>query len=133
MAVFLAWKENYSVGDETIDAQHKQIIDYINEMHAAAQRNVAHTAIRPLLDRMVQYTIQHFKYEEDLLQLHGYPDFIRHKALHDKMRQRTIAFRDNVLALTGSDVLSYLKEWWSCHIQDEDKKYSPYLVAMAER
>jgi hemerythrin len=132
MAAILVWKETYSVGDDAIDAQHKQIVELINEMHAAVQRNAGPSALRPMLDHMVQYTMKHFKYEESLLQMHNYPELAMHQALHDKMRIRTLAFRDNIASLTPSDVLSFLKEWWHNHIQNEDKKYSACLLITAE-
>jgi hemerythrin-like metal-binding protein len=133
MGPYLSWKESYSVGNEQIDAQHRQILDFINEMYAAIQLDSAQTVVRPLLDRLVDYTVRHFRYEEGLMQAYGYPDLARHAELHDKMRQRTIALRDNANLLTGKDLLNFLREWWSCHIQDEDQRYAPYLITMIER
>jgi hypothetical protein len=37
--------------------------------------------------------------------------------------------RDNANLMTGRDLLIFLKEWWANHIQDQDKKYAPYLNA----
>jgi hemerythrin len=63
---------------------------------------------------------------------HQYPDFARHKVLHDKMRQETIAWRDNATVVTGRELLLFLKEWWCNHIQVEDKQYSPYMAVAVE-
>lgn len=132
MGSYIAWKDYYSVGDEALDAQHKQIIGIINELHEAMQQGVDHRAVTPLLDRLVQYTINHFRKEEECLLAHQYPDFAQHKALHDKMRQQTIAWRENANLVTGRDLLVFLKEWWCNHIQQQDKKYAPYLKAIVE-
>jgi hemerythrin-like metal-binding protein len=58
----------------------------------------------------------------------GYPGLAEHKALHDKMRQKTLDFRDSADFVTGHNLLAFLKEWWLGHIQAEDKKYAPYLA-----
>jgi hemerythrin len=58
-----------------------------------------------------------------------YPDLIEHRALHDKMRQKTLDLQANVDFVTGHNLLAFLKEWWVGHIQTEDKKYAPYLEA----
>ena len=98
----IAWKAEYSVDEPSLDAQHRQIIEFLNELRVAMQRGVAHEAIRPFLDQLVQYTVNHFQAEERILAAHQYPDLIQHQALHEKMRQRTVALRDNAGLVTGA-------------------------------
>ncbi len=93
-------------------------------------RGADHQVVRPLLDQLVQYTINHFQTEEKFLAAHQYPDFAQHKALHDKMRQQTIALRDNAGLVTGRDLLVFLKQWWCSHIQEQDRKYEPYVSSL---
>ena len=52
--------------------------------------------------------------------------------MHDKMRQRTIGLRDNAGLVTGRDLLVFLKEWWCNHIQEQDKKYAPYVSQLVK-
>ncbi len=132
MSVYIAWKDYYSVGDESIDAQHKRILSYINELYTAMQQGMDRKAIKPILDRMAQYAVDHFLHEEEVMRLHDYPDAVRHKAQHDKMRQQTLALRDNADLMTGRDLLVFLKDWWCNHIQEEDKKYAPFLRSLVE-
>jgi hemerythrin-like metal-binding protein len=127
MGSHITWKDYYSVGDEALDAQHKQVLAAINELYDAMQGGVDYRAVAPLLDRLVQYTITHFRQEEERMAAHEYPEFAQHKALHDTMRQKTIALREYANVVTGRDLLVFLKEWWCNHIQDQDKKYAPYL------
>ena len=132
MASYIAWNDYYSVGDESLDAQHKQLLGLINELYGAMEQGADHAAVRTLLERLLQYTLQHFKYEEEVMLAHDYPDLIRHKAIHDKMRQKTIDFRENADLVTGRDLLIFLKEWWCNHIQEQDRKYAPYLKVAVE-
>ncbi len=127
MTTYITWKSAYSVGDTSLDAQHKQIIGIVNDLYTAMQEGNDYEAVRPLLDRLLQYTNTHFKYEEQMMQRHEYPDLSQHKALHDHMRQRTADLRRHAGLVTGQDLLVFLKDWWVNHIQDQDKQYSPYL------
>ena len=129
---YVTWKDYYSVGEPSLNAQHRQIIDFINELHVAMQRGGDHQIVRPLLDQLVQYTVSHFQYEEEFMLARQYPDFAAHKAEHDKMRRRTIALRDNAGLMTGRDLLVFLKEWWCNHIQEEDKKYAPFMNVLVQ-
>jgi hemerythrin-like metal-binding protein len=123
----ITWKDFYSVGDPSLDAQHQQIVGAINEIYEAMEKKSTQQVVKPILDRLVKYTFEHFKHEEETMAAVEYPDLIEHKALHDKIRQKTIDLKDNADFVTGQNLLLFLKEWWMGHIQTEDKKYSPYL------
>ena len=127
MIPYVTWKDFYSVGDPSLDAQHKQIIGVINELYEAMQQGKDRAVLKPITDRLLQYTLAHFEHEEQIMQEHEYPDFTQHTALHDKIRQKTIDLREHVSLVTGHDLLRFLKDWWVGHIQGCDKKYSPYL------
>lgn len=133
MPADIAWKDYYSVNDPQLDAEHKQIIKLINELFAAMRQHKEDHAAKEVLERLIQYTLTHFKHEEAILERVGYPDVEAHKALHARLRQQTIDLRENLSLVTGSDVLYFLKQWWLGHIQGEDKKYSGYLSVPAAR
>ena len=132
MAFCIAWKDYYSVGDESLDAQHKQLLGIINELYSAIEQGADRLAVRPILDRLLQYTLTHFKHEEEVMSAHDYPGLAQHKAFHDKMRQRTIDYCENADLVTGRDLFSFLKQWWCNHIQEQDKDYAPYLKVAVE-
>ena len=67
MAFCIAWKDYYSVGDESLDAQHKQLLGIINELYGAIEQGADRLAVRPILDRLLQYTLTHFKHEEEVM------------------------------------------------------------------
>ena len=125
MIPYVTWKDFYSVGDPSIDAQHKQILDTINELYEAMQKGKDRAVLKPILDRLLQYTLAHFQLEEQVMQEHEYPDFAQHTALHDRIRQKTRDLQEHAYLVTGHDLLRFLKDWWVGHIQGCDKKYTP--------
>jgi hemerythrin-like metal-binding protein len=131
VAAYITWKKFYTVNDPVLDSEHKQIIEYINELYTAMNGPTDSSAKKRVVENLVQYTITHFDHEENFMKEAGYPDLIAHKALHDNMRRRTIGLRTHLTAVTARDVLVFLKDWWLDHIQAEDKKYSLYAVPLA--
>ena len=127
MATYVAWKPYYSVGDSSLDAEHQQILGAIDELYSEMSTGKENPKTKKLLDRLVQYTLTHFQHEERIMQEAGYPAFPAHKTEHERMRQRTAGLRANLSLVKVPDLLRFLKEWWTNHIQAEDKSYSPYL------
>jgi len=130
---YIKWKDYYSVGEPALDAEHRQVIECINDLHAALQSPDAAVVTKRVLDKIVQYTHSHFAHEEQRLKEVGFPAFEAHKALHDAMRQRTIGLRTHLNLVTARDAMVFLKDWWLEHIQGEDKLYSSYISSLAAR
>jgi hemerythrin len=131
MERYIAWKSHYSVGDPALDADHQQILQLINKMYEALELSDAAVRLREALDQLVRYTMTHFQREERVMQECGYPDFTDHKAVHDRMRRRTLGLRAHTSLMTNRDLLVFLKDWWTGHIQEQDKQYAPYLHGAA--
>jgi hemerythrin-like metal-binding protein len=131
MAAYIAWKSFYTVNHPVLDAEHKQIIEYVNELYVAMNSPMDSEAKKRVLERLVQYTQTHFDHEEKFMREVDYPDLAVHKALHDDMRRRTIGLRTHLTSVTARDVLVFLKDWLLDHIQGEDKKYASYVEPAA--
>ena len=109
------WSDKYSVGIESIDEQHKKLINLINT-----------------LQTIVDYTKTHFIYEEWLMREYGYPDFEAHKAQHQKMIDKVndlLAAYEKNPESAMKDALDFLKQWLIRHINGTDKQYSKYLLS----
>ena len=81
------------------------------------------------LNFLVDYTIQHFTAEEDLMKKKAYPDFVNHKAVHDKLVAEVKDMKVKYLAgkVLPMQVSSFLSDWLKNHIRGTDKKYVPFL------
>jgi len=60
------WEPSFSVGIDAIDNQHKQIIQYINELNVAFSYNKMYI-IEEVLESLTNYTKSHFTFEEKLM------------------------------------------------------------------
>ncbi len=80
------WNKNWDCGEETIDNQHREIIDYANElMHMSRYSEDAQRLIELILDK----TQEHFAYEESVLRERDYSEVEKHSREHSRLIQET--------------------------------------------
>ena len=135
------WKQEFELGIPSIDEQHKRLLDIgnrINELltnHDDTDDNYdeIHTVIQELKD----YTVYHFKTEEDLFLKYGYPEYKEHKREHDDF----IAYIESVnLEAIDENQKQFLKgllmklvQWVFKHIITTDFMYKDYLLKLGMR
>lgn len=128
---FVEWKDEYSVGLESIDSQHKKLLNLINQLQTAVDYSTGEEFEREALDELVNYTKTHFTYEEGLMKDNGYPDYEPHKAQHEKMVKHVeevlLEYEKNQ-DTAMSNATTFLKDWLINHINGTDKQYSEFLI-----
>jgi hemerythrin len=79
---YLHWSSDLDTGIESIDQQHRRIVDYLNELsNANSAGDMAVT--NHVLNELVDYTVTHFAFEEELQEKAGYPFLRAHKRVHE--------------------------------------------------
>jgi len=126
----LAWNDSYSVGVKTIDQQHAGLFAIVNELHTAMMKGNAQSVVGPLLDKLVKYTVEHFAYEERMMAAAKFPGLATHRAHHADLTRHVGDFMARYKRGDGTlniQLLRFLSDWLTRHIQHEDKEYSPWL------
>lgn len=128
MALF-NWSVQYETGIFMVDTQHKKLVEAINTLHEAMKDGKGKEKAESTLNFLVDYTVQHFTAEEGLMKQKNYPDFVNHKAVHDKLVNEVKNMRTNYLAgkVLPMEVSSFMSDWLKTHILGTDKKYVPFL------
>lgn len=124
------WKSEYSVENVTIDSQHKGLFNIINELFTAMRTGKTEEKTKIILKKLQQYTVSHFKYEEEKMKQYNYPDLNTHKQLHQSFVSRIetfIAESEAENKTISIDLLKLLKEWLQNHILKIDKQYTPFI------
>ena len=128
---FFKWRNDFSVGHEEIDNQHKKIIALINELYDAFMRRSEDLNTEKVLVELSDYAECHFKYEEKLFAKHGFEHASEHIKEHESFK---ITVKDIVEQSKGNKKLlsmkitNFLQKWLVNHILVEDSKYK-YLFA----
>lgn len=123
----IVWKDEYSVGIDSIDEQHKKFIDILNELSQAFLSKSHKDSLAKILDDLEVYSEQHFAYEENFFKEFHYDDTVRHKKKHEVFRKQVHDMKQRLKE--GDDLLEYdmflfANDWLVVHIQQEDKKYA---------
>ncbi len=128
----IEWNDSLSVDLESIDAQHKKLVDILNSLHGSTASAQDPEAVKKILNELVEYTVYHFSYEEDLLREHHYPDFENHLLAHKALVAQVGKFNEDFQAgraKLSSELFKFLRSWLNGHIRGTDKRYSAHLKA----
>jgi hemerythrin-like metal-binding protein len=131
----VAWSDDFLVNNETIDAQHKELVRMANEFYAGVQMGgvMAKVFFMKTIQGAVLYVKTHFSTEENLMQQAGYPDLEMHKKQHEHFVGEVTA---QIAILESEDnpdpaaFVKYLMDWVLQHIAESDKKYMPYIAGL---
>jgi len=128
---FMNWNESLSVRIDSIDDQHKKLIDLINDFYDNIQRRSNSENISELIRGMKSYTQLHFATEERYMQRLDYPNYAIHKSEHDNFMDKVTALEEKFNSgkiIISFEITGFLKDWVRNHIQVVDKQYSDFLI-----
>lgn len=126
----LTWDSSYSVGVRSLDHQHTNLFDILNELHAAMRSGQAREAAGGLLHKLVSYTKSHFAAEEALMAATSYPGLAKHRELHGALTRQVeefVARYEKGESALSIHLLTFLRDWLTRHIQQEDREYGPWM------
>jgi hemerythrin len=128
------WKEEWATHNNLIDSQHKELFKAINGLLEACVAGKGRAEIATTVSFLESYTAKHFADEEQLQIRSKYPDYARHKKLHETfkafVRQLSADLnREGPTIILVSKVNSGCGDWLIRHIQVEDKKLAQHIRA----
>jgi methyl-accepting chemotaxis protein len=128
----LEWNDQLSVGQSTLDQDHKRLFGLFNDLSQAMRHGKARTAIAGIMDELIDYTAVHFRREEQAMEAGRFPNLAAHRKEHEafvakalEVRSQFAASPHNTLAI---DTLAFIKAWLINHIQKSDQAYTPYVT-----
>ncbi|MER2510907.1 MAG: bacteriohemerythrin [Nitrosomonas ureae] len=118
------WTHDLDTGIEWIDAQHKQIVNYINDLDDVKQAGEK-AKVGEVMDGLIQYTVNHFSEEEKMMERAGYNLIDAHKGIHKRFIEKVnnIHNRYKMGNETTEELLNLLETWLFTHIRVNDHGY----------
>ena len=132
----LAWDASYSIGEATLDAQHRGLLELIADFIARIEAGEAEAAGHEIMPRLADYADEHFRAEETLFREYGFPDGGTHVLQHEDFRRIVATLGMAVEAGRGRAVLElcrFLQDWLTEHILGEDKSFGIWLGEVRSR
>ena len=126
----IQWNNELSVGINSIDEQHKILVNMINALNEAMISGQTKQILAEILSGLTAYTINHFGYEEDLFAQYGYAQSQAHINEHHALVEQVKNLQnkvDNGDFMISVEVMVFLKDWLINHILKTDKAYAEFL------
>ena len=123
------WKEEYTIGVDMIDEQHRQLFDKIEHLLEIAKGGSWESNRREcmeIIDFLVRYTIIHFETEEKFQKEKGYISYEEHVKIHKDFTNTVLVYKDllsnNFSSKTLKSFIGTLLAWLVNHVCVCDKK-----------
>jgi len=133
-----AWSDDYSIGIEMIDKQHKGFFEAAHRLYDHILNCEGEQIIEENVEFLRDYANQHFQAEEAFMEKHAYPHLEQHKKLHTEFLEILDMLVDDLEVFGPSQhladrALDISQEWLIHHIVDEDAQYAKYVHDAAKR
>jgi len=128
----MEWHETYSIGVESIDTQHKQLVHMVSRLQTTLAGGDINQEVANALRFLVDYTKRHFADEEKVMAGINFEELDHHKELHKKLINDVVHILLDIKKGKSIDpyaFIDFLTDWLVNHIRYEDKKIGKALAA----
>ena len=120
----LQWNDSFNTGIPLMDKQHQRLVELINQLFQCMKDGGDRMLLASVVDELVNYTVTHFRAEEDFMKKHNYSDFDEHKAIHQGFIENVTIYAEKLKSgerLPPADIYNFLKDWLISHIEKQDR------------
>jgi hemerythrin len=133
---YTTWTPDLATGNAHIDEQHRQWIDALNALFDAYRSGRCRKEVEETMDFLISYTDMHFGEEEAMLEGCGYPDLLRHQALHGNFKETAKEMRRELIKEGQTDefitnLYVTMGRWVVGHIKGEDFIWARFTKSKA--
>ena len=129
----IEWDDKLSVGITLIDEQHKMLMQRLNDLSKAIERNQSIGEIVRVLGFLIDYTNFHFSTEEKYMIENDYSELNFHKIEHEEFKTTlnhlTGDFEEEGATKALADSINiFLTNLLVKHFQKVDIKFGKFLI-----
>ena len=124
------WKEEYSVGVQEIDLQHRRLFEMGHAMSNLVSNHAGediYDELNAMFEELIDYTKYHFNAEEALMEKVNFEYLEEHKVEHNKFVDKLMSLdldqMDDNQGKFALDLLKMVATWIFKHISGEDFRY----------
>ena len=127
----IEWTDEFSVGVDVLDDDHKMLIGMINELHDTSNEGRGLELVDKIFDQLEDYAHMHLSREESLMKSSGYAGYEEHKLAHVEWVKRLRGFKDKYqkenMILAHVEMSQFLQSWLVDHIRGVDFLYREHF------
>lgn len=141
--VLIPWHEDYGLGLDLIDDQHRRLFVLMNQVWEAILpfADAGIETVSRLIRELESFARDHFAEEEEFMRDTSYPRLESHQKAHEAFLARIHAEKEALQEGTrvSLDLLLFLRDWLISHVLVADRDYAghagyigPGLAVLAE-
>lgn len=128
----MEWKNEYSLGIQEIDDQHKMLLHSFSVIENAIRLKQGWSSTHYSIVELKELALMHFAFEEAMMRLFGYPEAKEHRITHKNFLDTLDAMvNKSIRNSADTKMLAFLKEWLTKHINGSDKDYARHILSGA--
>jgi len=122
----LTWSDDFSIGVEEFDEQHKVLINLINALDDAMKQQAEAEILINIMQKLETSTKLHFGLEESLMRVLQYPGYEKHKQEHRQLIHQLTDIKsqfDIKEQPPNYRLIYFLKNWFLDHTLEADQRF----------
>ena len=127
---YFTWKPEFEIGHPLIDEQHKQMLLLGEAMVDPLLNSAEHRPAAAQLQALIDFTVEHFAFEEDLMLSAGYPEAEEHAKFHASLLAELETYCSRLQRgqhKNAPGLISFIWDWLSLHVDGQDRKLVNWL------
>ena len=121
----IAWRNEFSVGVDAVDHEHREMIALINELDEAMQDDASQATVVEALGEIYARISAHLALEEKTMRDARYSQLAEHKQDHEQLLDELLDVIDSVDdegRYDRADLSRSLDRWFSDHFRTHDAR-----------
>ncbi|MFQ3295149.1 MAG: hemerythrin-like metal-binding protein [Natrialbaceae archaeon] len=133
---FIEWSDDqFGVGIERVDEQHRRLFELLNELYEAMEEDEGEEAVGDVIAELEDYTYYHFEDEESYMDECGFADecegcFLAQENAHRGFEQEVSELRElyeSDDAAVQMQTLRFLRTWVAEHVAGMDQQIGTFM------
>lgn len=124
------WKNNYDLGIEDIDLQHRFFLNLINRLADELRMTTDSSRRAALIAELNAYARFHFVSEENMMAKANYPQLGEHRRHHldliSELNSKEAMLQLDATDQRAADVIDFLVDWFLRHTTGEDRRFAEF-------
>ena len=118
----LKWQDNFSVGIEEVDHEHRELIELINTLHDTLAADRTGARVEAFLGEILTDISAHFALEEKVMRARRYDALAEHKADHERLLDDLRDIMDGGAPEGPERLAARLESWFAKHFRTHDAR-----------
>ena len=130
--MLMNWSDDYLIGINKIDEQHKECFVRINQLYEDCVTCEGEKDVKETLDFLGNHVVEHFQTEEAFMQKYNFPGTEGHKQLHEEFLNEYSKLSDEYCNLGSNQVLAdkirdIVPNWLIHHMTRVDTNFARHV------